>query len=226
MTHDCIGLGEDGPTHQPVEMLESLRAMPNMNVCRAADANEMAAMYQIALNSVRTPSVICCSRGTVAPLQHSSRLKAMKGGYIVLPEEGGDPNLIIVATGSEVGPSVEAAKALQTNYSIRTRVVSLPCQEIFLSQDDEYQRSVLPGNIPTLSVEASSEHGWHRFAHAQIGINRFGMSGPGDQLFEMYGFGAENVASKGKALIEFYKSTPVPDLNARPHFVNFSGEGH
>jgi len=89
MTHDSIGLGEDGPTHQPVEMLESLRSMPNMCVVRAADANEMAAAYQIAINNVHTPTVICCTRGTVAPLEHSSRDKAMKGAYAVIEEEGG-----------------------------------------------------------------------------------------------------------------------------------------
>lgn len=228
MTHDSIGLGEDGPTHQPVEMLESLRAMPNMNVCRAADANEMAAAYQIALKSVGTPTVICCTRGTVSPLEHSTRDKAMKGGYIVLPEEGdAAPDLVMVATGSEVWRCVDAAKALQSEHSIRTRVVSMPCQEVFLQQTQEYQRSCLPGNVPTLSVEASSEHGWHRFSHAQIGMTRFGMSGPLEQLFVKFGFGAENVASKGKELVEFYKNHgSVPDLNARPTFINFSGADH
>lgn len=227
MTHDSIGLGEDGPTHQPVEMLESLRSMPNMNVCRAADANEMAAAYQIAMDSVHTPTVVCCTRGTVSPLEHSCRTKAMRGGYVVLPEGGeGAPDLVIVATGSEVGPSVDAAKALGSEHSIRTRVVSMPCQEVFLAQDAEYRASVLPGNVPTLSVEASSEYGWHRFSHGQIGMTRYGMSGPASELFEKYGFGKGNIASKGRELVEFYKNVPVPDLNARPTFVNFSGEGH
>ena len=228
MTHDSIGLGEDGPTHQPVEMLESLRAMPNMNVVRAADANEMAAAYQIALNSAHTPTVICCTRGTVAPLEHSTRDKAMKGGYIVLPEDGeGAPDLVLVGTGSEVWRCVDAAKALQTE-GIRTRVVSLPCHEVFLQQSEEYMRSVLPGNAPTLSVEASSEHGWHRFSHAQIAMARFGMSGPLEELFVKFGFDAESVASKGKQLVEFYKKLGgnVPDLNARPSFTNFLGDGH
>jgi transketolase len=224
MTHDSIGLGEDGPTHQPVEMLEGLRAMPNMNVVRAADANEMAAAYQIALKSASTPTVICCTRGTVAPLENSSRDKAMKGAYAVVQEEGeGAPDLVLLATGSEVWRCVDAAKALQSDHSIRARVVSMPCQEIFLQQSEDYRRSVLPGNVPTLSVEASSEHGWHRFSHAQIGITRFGMSGPLEQLFVKFGFDAENVASKGKELVDFYKNlgSGVPDLNARPTFVSF-----
>jgi len=224
MTHDSIGLGEDGPTHQPVEMLESLRAMPNMNVFRPADLNEMAAAYETALKSVNTPSVICCSRGTVSPLEHSSKEKALKGGYILVEAEGGSPDLVLVATGSEVWRCVDAAKALQNEHSIKTRVVSMPCHEVFLNQDEQYRIGVLPGNVPTLSVEASSEHGWHRFSHAQIGLTRFGMSGPLEELFIKFGFGSENVAAKGKELVDFYKQRgDVPDLNARPHFVNFKG---
>lgn len=175
MTHDSIGLGEDGPTHQPVEMLEGLRSMPNLNVVRAANANEMAAAYRIGMESVGTPTVICCTRGTVEALEFSSVEKAMKGGYVVLEEDKGEgaaaPDLVMVATGSEVGRCVNAAKILQSDHSLRTRVVSMPCQELFLAQDEEYRRTVLPGNVPTLSVEASSEHGWHRCSHAQISMN-------------------------------------------------------
>jgi len=152
----------------------------------------------------------------------------MNGGYIVLPEDGeGAPDLVLVGTGSEVWRCVDAAKALQTE-GIRTRVVSLPCHEVFLQQSEEYRRSVLPGNAPTLSVEASSEHGWHRFSHAQIAMARFGMSGPLEELFTKFGFDAESVASKGKQLVEFYKQLGgnVPDLNARPSFTNFLGDGH
>jgi transketolase len=228
MTHDSIGLGEDGPTHQPVEMLESLRAMPNINVVRPADLNEMAAAYQTALSRVNTPTVICCSRAGVSALEHSSRDKAMMGGYVILPEEGeGAPDLILLATGSEVGRCVDAAKALLAQ-SIRARVVSMPCQEIFLEQSEAYRRSILPGNVPTLSVEAGAEHGWYRWSHAQIGMTRFGMSGPLEELFVKFGFDAENVASKGKELVEFYKNLGgnVPDLNARPSFDSFKGHAH
>lgn len=224
MTHDSIGLGEDGPTHQPVEMLESLRAMPNINVLRPGDMNEMAAAYQIALECVNTPSVICCSRAANPALEFSSKEKALKGGYIVLPEVGA-PDLVLVSTGSEVGRCVDAAKALSAQ-GISTRVVSMPCQEVFLQQSKEYQVSILPGNIPTLSVEAGAVHGWHRFSHAQIGMTRFGMSGPLEQLFVKFGFDADNIASKGKDLVEFYKTVPVPDLNARPIFDSFKGPAH
>jgi transketolase len=218
MTHDSIGLGEDGPTHQPIETLESLRAMPNINVYRPADANEMSAAYSLAMLSISTPSVICCSRSTVPALEGSSIDKALKGAYICVEVE--NPALILIGTGSEVGICVEAAAEL-TSSGIPTRVVSMPCQEIFLEQTSEYQRSVLPGDVPTLSVEASSVHGWARYSHAQIGMTRFGASGKGEALFEAFGFSKENVVNKGQALVEFYKNVgPVPDLNNRPVFYN------
>lgn len=218
MTHDSIGLGEDGPTHQPIETLESLRAMPNINVYRPADANEISAAYSLAMLSISTPSVICCSRSTVPALEGSSIDKALKGAYICVEVE--NPALILIGTGSEVGICVEAAAEL-TSSGIPTRVVSMPCQEIFLEQTSEYQRSVLPGDVPTLSVEASSVHGWARYSHAQIGMTRFGASGKGEALFEAFGFSKENVVNKGQALVEFYKNVgPVPDLNNRPVFYN------
>ena len=225
MTHDSIGLGEDGPTHQPVEMIESLRSMPNINVFRPADANEMSMAYKVALESYETPSVICCSRSGLPALEHSSVEKAEKGAYTIIGEDIDLENvdLIIVATGSEVGACVKAAANL-TEGGLKVRVVSMPCQDIYVAQSEEYQRTVLPGNIPTLSVEAAAVHGWHRFSHAQIGMTRFGMSAPGDELFKKFGFSTENVTEKGKALVEFYKKAgSVPDLMSRPVFDNIIG---
>jgi transketolase len=225
MTHDSIGLGEDGPTHQPVEMIESLRSMPNIMVWRPADSNETAATYKVGLTRTETPTVLCASRSTVMGLQNSSIEKACKGGYILLEEVS--PALVLVATGSEVGVCVKSAAKL-TAEGIPTRVVSMPCQEVFLEQSIEYQKSVLPGNIPTLSVEAASPHGWHRFSHGQIGMTTFGLSGKGDAVFEHFGFCEKNVVSKGKELIEFYKGAgSVPDLMSRPMFNNvMNGLGH
>lgn len=213
MTHDSIGVGEDGPTHQPVEMLESLRSMPNIYTMRPADSNEMVGMYKVAMESHKTPSVICCSRGTVDALEFSDVEKAAKGGYAVLEEP--NPDLILVASGSEVGCCVQAAKDL-IESGIKTRVVSLPCQELFFNQSSEYQTSILPGNIPTLSVEASAVHGWHRLSHAQIGMTRYGLSAPMKKVFEHFGFTKENVAEKAKKLVEFYKGRTVPNLMDRP----------
>ena len=221
MTHDSIGLGEDGPTHQPVEMLESLRSMPNIHLFRPADANETSAAYQSAMMELHTPTVICCSRAALPALESSSVEKALKGAYVVVDQENDNASLILVASGSEVGPCVSAAAKLSAD-GIKTRVVSIPCQELFFKQSNEYQRSILPGDIPTLSVEASAVHGWHRLSHAQIGMTRFGLSAPAGVLFERFGFSANNIVEKGKALVEFYKKEgQVPNLMSRPIFENF-----
>lgn len=216
MTHDSIGLGEDGPTHQPVEMLETLRSTPNLNVFRPADTNETAGAYQVALESSTTPTVICCSRSTLPALEKSSKEMACKGAYVA--QDVDSPALILIGTGSEVHVCVKAAEKL-TASGIPTRVVSMPCQEVFLSQPDSYQRAVLPGTIPTLSVEASAAHGWHRFSHASVSMHEFGRSGKGDAVFALFGFTPEAVAEKGTELVEFYKKAGnVPDLNNRPNF--------
>jgi len=224
MTHDSVGLGEDGPTHQPVESLESLRCMPNLMVFRPADGTETSAAYKVALSRPYTPTVICCSRSTVPSLEASTIDKAAKGAYVVVEE--GSPDLVLIATGSEVGPCLEAAKNLKAD-GIKTRVVSMPCQEVFLEQPDSYQRTILPGTVPTLSVEAGAVNGWHRYSHAQIGMEEFGRSGKGSDVFAYFGFTADNIASKGKELVKFYKAGNVPDLGNRPNFHSvINGGGH
>lgn len=182
--------------------------------------------YQQALEKHKTPSVICCSRGELEALENSSVEKAKNGAYVVFGE-GEEADLILIGSGTELGPCVTAAKSL-ADEGIKARVVSMPCQDIFVEQSKEYQSSVLPGNIPTLSVEASAEHGWHRFSHAQIGMTRFGLSAPANSLFKHFGFTASNISEKGKALVEFYKKAgSVPDLNSRPVFNNIMGDvGH
>ena len=226
MTHDSIGLGEDGPTHQPIETLENLRSMPNILVYRPADSNEMAAAYKVALSRHETPTVICCSRSTVKGIETSSVDAACKGAYVAVVAAE-KPKLVLIATGSEVGICLEAAAKL-TAEGTPTQVVSMPCQEVFLEQSEEYQRSVLPGDVPTLSVEASSPHGWHRFSHAQIAMTTFGASGSGDDVFNHFGFSTDNVVAKGKELVSFYKDGPAPDLMNRPVFNNIQGHllGH
>jgi transketolase len=225
-THDSIGLGEDGPTHQPIEQLEQIRAMPNINLWRPADSDEMAASYKSAAECRETPSVIACTRQTVTGMFGSSVEKASKGAYTVI-ESAETPALIIVATGSEVGISAKAVETLVAQ-GIPAALVSMPCQEVFLQQSQEYQAGVLPGNVPTLSVEASAVHGWHRFSHAQIGMESFGASGKGGALMERFGFTSENVANKGKALVEFYKADgkTVPNLRDVPVFEPFAKPLH
>jgi len=203
MTHDSIGVGEDGPTHQPIETYAVLRAHPNLNVIRPADGNEVSAAYLQALTSKTTPSVLCFTRQNVPHLEGSSIENALKGGYILQD----DPNaqIIFAATGSEVGLCVEAAKLLKQE-NIPSRVVSLPCLSTFDAQPKEYRDKVLPKGIPILSVEAASTFGWAKYAHKSIGIDTFGMSAPANQVFEHFGLVPTEVAKKAKELIAEYPS--------------------
>jgi len=203
MTHDSIGVGEDGPTHQPIETYAVLRSHPNINVIRPADGNEVSAAYLQALTSKTTPSVLCFTRQNVPHLEGSSIENALKGGYILQD----DPNaqIIFAATGSEVGLCVEAAKLLKQE-NIPSRVVSLPCLSTFDAQPKEYRDKVLPKGIPILSVEAASTFGWAKYAHKSIGIDTFGMSAPANQVFEHFGLVPTEVAKKAKELIAEYPS--------------------
>ncbi|OUM60913.1 hypothetical protein PIROE2DRAFT_69675 [Piromyces sp. E2] len=203
MTHDSVGLGEDGPTHQPIETLASLRAQPNINVIRPADGNEVSAAYYQALTSKGTPSVICLNRQNVPHLKGSSFENALKGGYILQDEP--DPKIILAGTGSEVSLCVDAAELLKKD-NIPSRVVSLPCLSLFDAQGKNYRNEVLPKGIPILSVEAASTFGWAKYAHMSIGIDTFGLSAPAKNIFKHFGFVKEAVAKKAKFLIsEFPK---------------------
>mmetsp|Transcript_35771 Transcript_35771/g.83222 ORF Transcript_35771/g.83222 Transcript_35771/m.83222 type:complete len:690 (-) Transcript_35771:183-2252(-) len=215
MTHDSIGLGEDGPTHQPVETLETLRSIPNTLVLRPCDANEVSAAYMLALRRPYTPSVISLTRQTVT-FQRTTAATALQGGYTLISATS--PVLILVGTGSEVGLCSEAAKIL-TQEGIATSVVSMLSMEVFMEQTPEHWRKTFPAGVPVLSVEASSVNGWHKYSHAQVGMTRFGASGPGNDLFKKFGFTTENVAEKGRKLVKFYKKAgSVPDLLNRPDF--------
>lgn len=174
-THDSIGLGEDGPTHQPVETLAHFRALPNMMVWRPADGNETSAAYYMALTQKHTPSILALSRQNLPNLEGSVIDKAIKGGYVLHEQEGAD--ITLVSTGSEVCICIDAVKELKEKHNIKARVVSMPCFEIFDTQSKEYRLSVLPNGIPSLSVEVMSTMGWERYTHEQFGLNRFGASG-------------------------------------------------
>lgn len=212
-THDSIGLGEDGPTHQPIETLAHFRALPNIMVWRPADGNEVSASYLKAFSSKSTPSIIALTRQNLPQLEGSSIEKAAKGGY-VLSEPTGSLDVILVATGSEVALSVDAAKALASE-GINARVVSLPEWQTFNEQSEEYKLSVFP-DVPTLSVEVMTTFGWDEFAHASIGLDRFGASGKAEDLFKEFGFTTENVAAKAKKLIDYYKGKQVDSKLKKP----------
>ena len=192
-THDSIGLGEDGPTHQPVEQIASMRLIPNMSVWRPCDAVETAVAWRSAIEKMDGPSSLCFSRQN---LPHQSRSDAQiadiaKGGY-VLKDCDGTPDAIIVATGSEVALAMDAAAAMSDK---KIRVVSMPSVDRFEAQDAAYQGSVLPASVPTVAVEAGVTPMWYKYADKVVGIDRFGESAPAGQLFKEFGFTVENVVA-------------------------------
>lgn len=208
-THDSIGLGEDGPTHQPIETLAHFRALPNINVWRPADGNEVAAAYKIALESKHTPSIIALSRQNLPQLEGSSVEKAAKGGYVL--SENKDAKITIVSTGSEVGIVVDAVKNL-SEAGIPARIVSLPDFNTFDKQSKEYKLQVFPDGAPVLSVEVLSTFGWNKYAHESFGINRFGASGKGPEVYKYFGFTPEGIAQKAKTVVDFYEGREVKSM--------------
>lgn len=210
MTHDSIGLGEDGPTHQPIETLTLTRATPNMLTFRPADGNEVSGTYLVALENAHRPSVIALSRQGLPQLEGSSIEAVTKGAYVLQDAE--NAKVALVATGSEVSLAVEAAKLLAAE-NIPARVVSMPCSELFDEQPAEYRKSVLPANLPAVSIEALGTYSWQKYAHAQVGMTSFGASGPAGQLYKKFGITAENTAAKAKAVIAHYQQVGyVPEL--------------
>lgn len=199
-SHDSIGLGEDGPTHQPIEQLAACRAIPNFNVFRPADANETAVAWAIAMASTKTPIAIVTSRQAVPQMSPpaSPSHPAFRGGYVLV--ETPSPQVCLVATGSEVGLAVEAAKALG-NQGVPARVVSLPSWFLFEAQDAAYREHVLPKSLPTLSIEAGSTLGWAKYAQAHIGLDHFGGSAPAADLFKEFGFTVDHVVAHAKQLL-------------------------
>ncbi|KAJ7134956.1 transketolase [Mycena crocata] len=201
-THDSIGLGEDGPTHQPVETNAHFRAIPNLAFWRPADGNETSAAYAVALKSTQTPSILSLSRQNLPNLEGSTIERASRGGYVVHEESGED--LTIVSCGSEVSIAVEAAAKLK-EQGIKTRVVSLPCWLVFDQQDPEYRLSVLRSGAPILSLEALSTLGWEKYSHEQYGLPSWGASGPYLKVYEKFGITGSNIAVVGKKVVDFYK---------------------
>jgi transketolase len=202
LTHDSIGLGEDGPTHQPIETLASLRAIPNMLVIRPGDGNETMGAYQVAVTNRKRPTVLILSRQAMANQDNSSAASVAKGGYI-LEDSTGTPDLILIGTGTELELCTKAAAQLRSEGK-NVRVVSMPCVELFEEQDAAYRESVLPAACrKRVVVEASSSFGWHKytgFEGATVSIDRFGASAPGPLCMEKFGFTVDNVVATAKSL--------------------------
>ena len=203
LTHDSIGVGEDGPTHQPVEHLAGLRAMPDMNVYRPADGRETTAAWISALTG-KHPSALFLSRQTLPMLEGSGK-EAFKGGYILADSDKKTPDVILIATGSEVSLAVKA-KAELKKEGIDARVVSMPCMEDFEAQSEKYKKSVLPDGVRArVAIEAGSPLGWYKYVGLDgkvIGMETFGASAPAGKLFEKFGFTVENVVSAAKEVIK------------------------
>ena len=202
MTHDSIGVGEDGPTHEPIEQLAAARAIPQSYTWRPADGHEVAAAYEFALTA-DGPSVIALSRQNL-PLFEETGKKALKGGY-VLKDCDGTPDVILIGTGSEVDLCVKAYEQLK-NEGIKARVVSMPCTELFDKQSDEYKQSVIPNEVRArIAVEAGCSFGWGKYVGLDgdtVTIDHFGASAPNGILFKEFGFTVENVVNKAKAVIK------------------------
>jgi transketolase len=205
MTHDSIGQGEDGPTHQPIETLASLRAIPNLTVFRPADGNETSGAYKIAIERAKqnAPSLLAFTRQNVPNLAGTSIEGVAKGGYTVVDSDG-TPELILIGTGSELSLAVAAAEKLKAEGK-KVRVVSLPAWDLFEAQDAAYKESVLPKAVTKrLSVEAASSFGWHKYVGTEghcVSIDRFGASAPGNVCLEKFGFSVDNVLAKAKQLL-------------------------
>jgi transketolase len=204
-THDSIGLGEDGPTHQPIEHLAGLRAIPGLTVIRPADPNETVEAWAFAVQN-SGPTLLVLTRQTVAQLDRSAAKNpgAARGAYVLADAEGGSPDVILIGTGSEVGLCVEAREKLKT-LGVKARVVSMPSWSLFDAQDASYRESVLPGAIKKrVTVEAGSQIGWHRWAGdegAIISVDRFGASAPGQDVLTHLGFTADHVTAEALRLL-------------------------
>ena len=211
LTHDSIGLGEDGPTHQPIEHVAALRLIPNMTVIRPADANETSAAWQAALANTTGPTALALTRQNLLNYDREgeglgSAADVAKGGYVLYDKSDGAPDIVLVASGSEVEIAYQAAHAL-ANENIAARVVSLPSWELFAKQDDAYRASVLPAGVPKIAIEAATPFGWERWVGNDpqnsviLGIDHFGASAPYERLYEEFGLTSANVVANAKRLL-------------------------
>lgn len=201
LTHDSIGVGEDGPTHEPVEQLAMLRSIPNFHVFRPCDAGETAAAWYSAITSENTPTALVLTRQNL-PVMEGTGKDALKGGYVLSDCEG-IPEVILIASGSEVDLAMKSKDALKAE-GMKVRVVSMPCMELFDEQPAEYKESVLPVSVKKrVAIEAGTDFGWGRYVGlegAYVTMKGFGASGPASRLFEHFGFTVDHVLETVKAL--------------------------
>jgi len=223
-THDSVALGEDGPTHQPVEHVAALRAIPNLHVIRPGDANEAAAAWRCAIERRDGPTALIMTRQKLTTMTGTAEKAGegvARGGYVLRNASGDEakPDLIVIATGSELELAFGAAESLERD-GIRTRVVSLPCWERFEAQDAVYRDSVLPRSaVKRVSVEALTPFGWERYAGTEgaiVGIDHFGASAPGDEVMRRFGFTVDRVSEIGRKVVRDGFSGRVPTVEHGP----------
>ncbi|GMG28465.1 unnamed protein product [Aspergillus oryzae] len=221
-THDSIGVGENGPTHQPVAVAALYRAMPNVLYIRPCDAEEVAGAYIAAIQATETPTIISLSRqGLTQYPQYSSREGTLKGAYVFV--EDNDFDVTLIGVGSEMGFAMQTRELLFKEHGIKSRVVSFPCIRLFEQQSREYKHSVLKPRAgkPTVVIEAYPSYGWERYADASVSMNSFGKSLPSKEIYEHYGFSPESIAPKVKDLVEEVRRDGIEIL--RGDFRDFNG---
>jgi len=224
-THDSIGTGEDGPTHQPIELAALYRAMPNLLYIRPADSEETAGAFIAALSATETPSIISLSRQNLTQYpQYSRREGAVKGAYVFIEQE--DADVTLIGVGSEMCFAVRAREVLREKHNVKARVVSFPCQRLFERQSREYKAEVLQfrAGIPRVVIEAYAVNGWERYADAGYSMSSFGHSLPGAAAYEYFGFTGERIASCVEQFVRQVKEQGVEhfrgefrDLNVTEH---------
>ncbi len=225
-THDSIGIGEDGPTHQPVALAAFYRALPNFNLIRPADAEECMGAWILALSEeeANTPSIFALSRQPVPLLEGSSREKVKLGAYAVVGGEIANPDLVLIATGAEVARAIETAKLL---HDMTVRVVSMPSQSHFDAQSREYRKSVIPPSSIIIAIEAWSSYGWAKYAHASLSVQTFGHSAPQEELFNYFGFSPKHLAEKVASYVEDRRSGAGYEVgDFRELLLGHVGVGH
>src|SRR3954451_24090310 len=205
-THDSIGLGEDGPTHQPIEQLAALRAIPNITLIRPADATETAEAWKVALTHKDGPTRLVLTRqklGFIDRTVYAPAAGLAKGAYVLADADGGKPKAVLMSSGSEVGLTVQAREKLQS-LGIPTRVVSMPSQELFARQPQSYRDSVLPKGVKRLSIEAASAESWYKWVGSDgvvMGVDRFGASAPYERIYEELGLTVDKIVASVRSLL-------------------------
>lgn len=223
-THDSIGVGENGPTHQPIAVAALWRAMPNLLYIRPCDAEEVAGAYNAAIRATETPTVISLSRqGLTQYPQYSSREGVIRGAYVFAEVEGDDFDVTIIGVGSEMVYAMQTRELLLKEYGLRARIVSFPCTRLFEQQSREYKHSVLKPRAgkPTVVIEAYPSNGWERYADASVSMNYFGKSLPSKDAYAHFGFVPDLIAVKIKDLVEEVRRDGIEVL--RGDFREFNG---